>query len=420
MSSQRNVPTDYAQRYQQLNSRVVYSNYVSNVQRVQLGRGVFVPTVQPYRDASFVPTLKVGEIFTTAAEQELYISRETLRYTPAVVPPSADPPSAPLNVSVTPGSGLVDVSWEIPSSNGGADILYYTVVSSPDGVSVITSTTSVTVSGLINGIEYTFDVTATNSAGTSDATTSSATTPVGIEFTTQTFTTVGDIAWLAPAAGTIVQYLIVGGGGGGGGAFDTGGGGGGGAGVVLTATTTAVANTTYTVTVGAGGSGGTGSPESAGAFGNVSLFNTIIAQGGSGGRGSRSAPGGNGVGGTKATSIAGGGGGNGGGNISVGLGPGGGGGNGSAGSNGSAPSGGIAVGGAGGSGVSNPLSDPSVIYGAGGSGGTEKQTSGGAINGAAGTSNTGNGGSGATSGVESNASGGNGGSGIVIIRYYIP
>jgi hypothetical protein len=414
---------DYAQRYQQLNSRVVYSNYVSNVQRLQLGRSVYVPTVQPYRDASFVPTLKVGEIFTTAAEQELYISRETLQYTPAVVPPSADPPSAPLNVSVTPGSGSVDVMWELPASDGGSPVLYYTIVSSLDGVTVTTSNTSATVSGLINGIEYTFDVTATNSAGTSDATTSSATTPVGSGFATEIFTDVGTITWLAPAAGTIVQYLIVGGGGGGGGGFDTGAGGGGGAGVVLSGTTIAVANTPYNVTIGDGGNGGTGvagGPETVGSSGNSSVFKTIVALGGSGGRQSRSAPGGNGVGGTIATSIAGGGGGNGGGNISVGLAPGGGGGNGSAGSNGSAPSGGIALGGAGGSGVSNSLSGSPVTYGAGGTGGTEKQTSGGAINGEAGASNTGNGGGGATTGVSSGANGGKGGSGIVIIRYYNP
>ncbi len=407
MSSQRNVPTDYAQRYQQLNSRVVYSNYVSNYQRVQLGRGVFLPTAQPYRDASFVPVLKVGEIFTTPTEQQIYISRETIPYQS-----SALPPSAPLNVSVTPGSGSVDVTWDLPASNGGSAILYYTIVSSPDGVTVTTSSTSVTVSGLINGIEYTFDVTATNSAGTSDATTSPAATPVGSGFATQTFTTVGDIAWLAPSVGTIVQYLIVGGGGGGGNGYDTGAGGGGGAGVVLTGTTTVTADTNYTVTVGDGGLGGA-SPyppgqNLAGTNGNLSAFHTIVALGGSGGYGSRTQTGGSSTGGSQGTSVVGGGPGRGGGSNGSG---GGGGGAGSAGSNGVS-----GTGGAGGTGVSSSLSGTPVTYGAGGAGARGNT----AVIGAAGTANSGNGGGGGSYSSGGSRAGGNGGSGIVIIRYYNP
>ncbi len=407
MSAQRNVPTDYTLRYQQLNSRVVYSNYVSNVQRVQLGRGVYVPTAQPYRDASFVPTLKVGEIFTTPAEQELYISRETANYeTPA------SPPSVPLNVSATPGSGSVDVSWDIPSSNGGAAILYYTVVSSPDGITVTTSSTSVSVLGLINGIEYTFDVTATNLAGTSTTATSPAVTPVGSGFTTQTFTTVGAIAWLAPSVGTIVEYLIVGGGGGGGNGYDTGGGGGGGGGVVLTGTTTVTADTNYTITVGAGGLGGA-SPyppgqNLPGTSGDSSSFNSITAVGGSGGFGSRTQTGGASTGGSQGTSVVGGGPGRGGGSNGSG---GGGGGAGSAGSNG-VPG----TGGAGGAGISSSLSGAPITYGVGGAGARGAT----AVTGAAGTANRGNGGGGGSFSSGGSRPGGNGGSGIVIIRYYNP
>lgn len=390
-------------------SRVAYSNYISQVQRVQLGRGVFVPTVYPTRDASILPSLKVGEILTTPEEQATYISRVNAQYGTSFYISSP-----PLNVNGTPGSGQVALTWDAPENDGGAPILYYTVVSSPGFLTVTTSSLSATVTGLINGLEYTFSVTATNLAGTSDATISSAVTPVGSSLTTTSFTTVGDIAWLSPSIATVVEYLIVGGGGGGGNGYDTGGGGGGGAGVVLSGTTTVSAGTNYTVTVGAGGVGGTATQSNiGGTTGSSSAFYTITALGGSGGYGSRTQTGGSGLGGEQGTDVSGGGPGRGGGNAATpvqGSG-GGGGGAGSAGSNGV-----IGTGGAGGSGISSSLSGAPVTYGAGGAGARGNTI----VTGATGTANRGNGGGGGGYSSSGGGAGGNGGSGIVIIRYYEP
>lgn len=85
------------------------------------------------------------------------------------------PPSAPRSVSVVVSNAQATVSWLAPSSNGGAAITSYLVTSSP-GVPSCTYTVpagstaapSCIVTGLTNGRSYTFTVSATNSAGTSE------------------------------------------------------------------------------------------------------------------------------------------------------------------------------------------------------------------------------------------------------------
>ncbi|MFM8625326.1 MAG: S8 family serine peptidase [Actinomycetota bacterium] len=75
-------------------------------------------------------------------------------------------PSAPRNVSGTSGDSSVTVSWVAPESNGGASITAYKVTASPGASTCESATTMCVVTGLTNGVAYTFTVTATNSAGT--------------------------------------------------------------------------------------------------------------------------------------------------------------------------------------------------------------------------------------------------------------
>jgi hypothetical protein len=82
-------------------------------------------------------------------------------------------PQAPTLVVATSTDAQATVSFTAPTSNGGSAITGYTVTSSPGGITATGTSSPITVTGLQNGTSYTFTVTATNSVGTSTASTAS-------------------------------------------------------------------------------------------------------------------------------------------------------------------------------------------------------------------------------------------------------
>ncbi|WP_348730791.1 Ig-like domain-containing protein [Rheinheimera texasensis] len=78
-------------------------------------------------------------------------------------------PGAPTIGTATAGNTQASVTFTAPASNGGANISGYTVTSSPGGLTGTGANSPITVTGLTNGVAYTFSVTATNSAGTGSA-----------------------------------------------------------------------------------------------------------------------------------------------------------------------------------------------------------------------------------------------------------
>ena len=86
----------------------------------------------------------------------------------------AGPPSAPTSVAALAGSGQATVSWTAADA-AGSPITGYTVTATPGGATVTTGgTPDAVITGLTDGTEYTFTVTATNALGTSPASSPSA------------------------------------------------------------------------------------------------------------------------------------------------------------------------------------------------------------------------------------------------------
>jgi glucuronoarabinoxylan endo-1,4-beta-xylanase len=83
-------------------------------------------------------------------------------------------PSAPTGVSAVAGDNAAVVTFGSPLSNGGSGITLYTITASPGNVvATTTMATSTIISGLTNGVSYTFTVTATNNVGISASSPSS-------------------------------------------------------------------------------------------------------------------------------------------------------------------------------------------------------------------------------------------------------
>ena len=79
---------------------------------------------------------------------------------------AGEPPAAPTQVLAAAGDGSAAVTWQAPTAPAGNPTASFTVTSSGgQTVTVDGSTTTATVTGLTNGVSYTFTVTAANAAG---------------------------------------------------------------------------------------------------------------------------------------------------------------------------------------------------------------------------------------------------------------
>ncbi len=131
-----------------------------------------------------VPGLTNGDVYT------FQVTATNAQGNSAASAPSsgAEPkgvPDAPTNVQVQPGNAQALVSWSAPASDGGVAITQYTVTATSAGQPVETCTwssgnLSCTVGSLTNGDQYAFTVTATNSLGTSAASTAADATPATV------------------------------------------------------------------------------------------------------------------------------------------------------------------------------------------------------------------------------------------------
>ena len=83
-------------------------------------------------------------------------------------PQARTAPGQPADVTAKAGNAQATVSFKLPR-NGGGPITVCTVTSKPGGLTGTGAGSPINVSGLTNGTDYTFRVTATNAAGTGKA-----------------------------------------------------------------------------------------------------------------------------------------------------------------------------------------------------------------------------------------------------------
>jgi len=129
-------------------------------------------------------------------------------------------PGAPtVGTATRSASQSVQVTFTAPANVGGSSITSYTVTSSPGSFTGTGATSPITVTGLTNGTAYTFTVTATNSYGTSAASSASnSATPYTVPgaptigTATSTGTTTATVSFTAPGSNggaTITSYTAV-------------------------------------------------------------------------------------------------------------------------------------------------------------------------------------------------------------------
>ncbi|HVS84970.1 MAG TPA: fibronectin type III domain-containing protein [Gaiellaceae bacterium] len=93
--------------------------------------------------------------------------------TPSAEVTPAGQPAAPTGLVAFPGRGSATVGFVAPDPNG-SPISGYTVTASPGNITASGPASPVVVTGLKNGVSYTFTVTATNGVGTSKSSAASA------------------------------------------------------------------------------------------------------------------------------------------------------------------------------------------------------------------------------------------------------
>jgi hypothetical protein len=126
-------------------------------------------------NSGFIGILKEPTTSSAYGINSLSIQQES--QLAGVWPGAVTVPNAPtIGTATATGTTTATVAFTAPGNNGGATITSYTATSNPDGITGTLNQAgngTITISGLRSGINYTFTVTATNSAGTSASSLSS-------------------------------------------------------------------------------------------------------------------------------------------------------------------------------------------------------------------------------------------------------
>lgn len=126
----------------------------------------------------------------------------------------AKSPGAPTSAVAAKGNTNAEISFTAPANVGASAITGYRATSTPGNFTGTAASSPVTVSGLTNGVSYTFQVTAINAFGEGPG--SNVTNAVSPSLEGQRLYTEGGFTFIVPIGITSVSVVCVGGGGAGG------------------------------------------------------------------------------------------------------------------------------------------------------------------------------------------------------------
>lgn len=91
-------------------------------------------------------------------------------------------PGSPTITSVVPIPGGARVSFDAPASSGDSNVGWYLMTAQPGSITVNVTGSPAEVTGLVDGVEYTFTVVGGNSQGTGTSSAASASFVAGTSF----------------------------------------------------------------------------------------------------------------------------------------------------------------------------------------------------------------------------------------------
>lgn len=126
-------------------------------------------------DSVMTPNLDAGEVFQGPGPLLLAMMEDLRNKPPAGVVTA--PPQAPRNAAALVGDRSAVISFDPPANVRRAQITNYAIKNNKTGEEIHASTSPVAISGLKNGVSYTFTVVANNSLGQSEAVITNSVTP---------------------------------------------------------------------------------------------------------------------------------------------------------------------------------------------------------------------------------------------------